>query len=166
VRKITGKRSGRPRRPMDWEYAFAQVNAIAAGGKASFFVVLPSELNAEYTDPTLMAARLVTSVRTSTVGVGAVAIGLIAWDDINDTPPIGLECPGPITNGNLDWVARQLHLRVNNAIGATSDSNDGFSYLSKARRRLGSSRSILAVIETIGVAADSIAVDARVLIKE
>lgn len=160
--------SGRARRPMDWEYSLVQVGAVAAAGKASAFVVLPSELNAEYTDPTLMATRLVSSVlwaAGSTYG-GAAAWGLIAWDDINDTPPVGAECPGPFTNGNLDWIMRQVHPNAGAATGSLVQPGDN-TVVAKSRRRLGTSRGILAVLETNSAGTLSGAyADVRCLIKE
>jgi len=154
---------------MDWEYALIEFGAIAANSKSAAYVVLPSELNAQYTDPTLMASRLISGyISASNVTLaGAVAFGLIAWDDLNDVAPVGAELPGPITNGNLDWIIRQfLGPQVPSAVNGYYVSPGDSSVSSKARRRLGSSRGILAVIETYSVAIQSALMDCRVLVKE
>jgi hypothetical protein len=155
---------------MDWEYVFFRIGEFQDADKATLYVVLPSELNKEYTDPTLMATRAIFTAKTNglpTAGGASVSLGVIAWDDINDTAPIGAEAPGPISNGNLDWVLRQTFpIAVGTPSGTTYSLALDEMYMSKARRRLGTSRGVLAVIEVIGVGLVSATGEIRCLVKE
>ncbi len=157
----------RPRRPMDWEYISANAANQSSGLKVATQVVTSTELNAEYTDPTLMGALLICQAITQSVSLGgAIGFGLIAWDDFNNTPPASTEAPGPITNGNLDWILRQV-FPIASGLGSSvviSDVLDMHSR-SRARRRLGSSRTVLLVVEGTG-ANFNWSADVRVLIKE
>ncbi len=167
-RRAASSRGSRPRRPMDWEYVNVLGAGLAANAKTSVQVVSSTELNAEYTDPTLMGALMVCAARSAsdnTNSAGVVAFGLIAWDDINNTPPVTTECPGPITNGNLDWILRTA-LPFNGPVGSITSVNLDGQFRSKARRRLGSSRTVLLVVEALGLAVTSFTADVRVLIKE
>jgi hypothetical protein len=153
---------------MDWEYALGRVSGQASNSKAAFQVVTSTELNAQYTDPTLMATRMISGVCfAASATQSVVVIGLIAWDDINDTIPQMSELPGPLTNGNLDWIIRQVAV---NACGDAGNFNvvpGDESVTSRARRRLGSSRTILCVVETgDGAVTTASVVDVRCLIKE
>ena len=149
---------------MDWEFASGEISALTVSTKTGFQVVSSTELNAQYTDPTLMASIMSTGVTFTAGGVRQiVVIGLIAWDDINDTIPPAAELPGPITNGNLDWIMRVVHQNPSGVALSSTMPGDR----SKARRRLGSSRTILCVVETNAQATpSSTLVDVRCLIKE
>jgi len=168
-RFITGTRGGRPRRPMDWEYASATSAGVVGGTISAFQVVTSTELNAQYTDPTLMATIMLFSARLTadTSTGGFIVAGLIAWDDINDTVPTAAERPGPITNGNLDWILRIVFASPQGAPvpAVYTQTLDTFTR-SKARRRLGSSRTLLACVEATTGMTYNYALDVRCLIKE
>jgi len=167
ARRITGRRSA-PVRPMDWEFASITIGAAGGAARVGAQVVTSTELNAQYTDPTLMASRMVSAVSFAS-GAGVLpyaVIGLIAWDDINDTvPPLG-EIPGPISNGNLDWIMRQVHFGGTTVATVSTIQPGDETITSRARRRLGSSRTILAVLEVGPIATTATVIDVRCLIKE
>ena len=134
-------------------------------------MVLPSELESEYVDPTLLATRLCSGIRVTTSPTGAVsgvAIGVIAWDDVNDTVPAAADAPGPYRDSDLDWIARQVAcIPVGTPAGTQYESADGFSYLSKARRKLGASRGILCTVEASGTSiVVNVSLDVRCLLQQ
>jgi len=169
VQRFTRRAPARPRRPMDWEYAQVTIGAAAAAARAAAQVVSTTELNAQYTDPTLMASRLIGMINFA-AGSGnsaMVVVGLIAWDDINDTVPPLAELPGPISNGNLDWIIRQAYFGLPGVASMASIAPGDETVTSRARRKLGSSRSILLVQENGSTAVTTSSIfDVRCLIKE
>jgi hypothetical protein len=108
-----------------------------------------------------------TCFAAGTGGQSVVVFGLIAWDDLNDAIPPMSEIPGPLTNGNLDWIIRQVAINSCGIAGNFNVVPGDETIVSRARRRLGSSRTLLCVIETgDGAVTASSVVDVRCLIKE
>ncbi len=174
MRRSRSNRSGRPVRPMDWECAQASVGQATTGGTvvASQYLVQPSFLRQYYTDPTLMVTRAFVSGRSDGTAVGAfyAAVGIIAWNDINDLPPG--DPPGPITNCNADWIARWVQC-VPDGTPASQFSMNIFdnTHLVKSKRRLGNDKGILVCFQTFSPTGYAnilvtYAADFRFLIKE
>jgi len=168
IRRNRGRAAGRARTgSFDWENVLVSGSALA-NAIVGDWALLPSAVRTEYTDPTLYATRLFARLNTrGAVGVSppsAVAIGLIDWSAFDDSLPI---FPGPITDGNLDWIVRYVEPL------APTMPTDGtiFSlvldttHLSKARRRLGAENGILVVFETSNIIGD-FAADVRMLLRE
>jgi outer membrane receptor protein involved in Fe transport len=152
---------------MDWvslQYG-AQLNG---GTSVCNWVVLPSELADIFTDPTLMASRAVFSARTSGVQFnlqGNIGYGLIEWSSVDDALPN--PCPDVFIDGDFDWIQRIV-------FGAPQNSDAGSlfttildeQYMSKAKRRLETNNSLLAVVSNDTGAFITTTLDLRCLIKE
>jgi hypothetical protein len=151
---------------------------VAGGGatSGSAYVVDPSTLRLDYTDPTLMYTLVQIAITTSAanlVGGGLIGFGLIEWMDVNDTIPT--DPPLPVTDGDRDWIYRFVApVPVNNS-GAilTQFFSPGTEKLqeSHAKRRLGQTKGILGVFQSFlspcgSVGPFSIVADLRFLIKE
>ena len=157
---------GRQLRPMDWTCAQMDVE-LAPDLKACAWLIDPIDVLETFTDPTLMATRQFSNIRSlsSTGATGTfAAIGVIAWDGIDELPPA--DCPGPLSDCDFDWIVRIVSPIPASAPSANGNPNifDN-THLSKARRRLPSQTGILVAFETEGVTA-SFAIDIRCLIKE
>ncbi len=152
---------------MDWECIQADVT-LGANTKACAWILDPVEVITDYTDPTLMATRQFSSIRSGTTAAGTgifAAIGIIAWDGISVATPT--PCPGPLTDCNLDWVVRIVGVQPDGTAAGTLLNPNIFdnTHLSKARRRLGNQTGLLVSFETEG-GTFAFAIDIRVLIKE
>ena len=151
----------------DWECAQVFGEGFPATGVGANWIVLPSTVRFEYTDPTLFATRIFFAARTDAAplaGGSFIGFGVIAWDAIDDTVPT--QIPRPITDCNLDWVTRAVApVPLGTPAGTVFTLTFDFTHLSSARRRLGAERGILGVIETDNVAA-SISTDTRCLLRE
>jgi hypothetical protein len=158
---------------MDWEAAQINIVGVGIGGKAAAQVVTATEIDQQYTDPTLMASRwfLGAQLTTAATGPGFIGHGLIRWDDLNDTAPVGAEVPGVLSDANLDWINRFVTPIFAGQGGAGTGVAGVFwdnTHLSKAKRRLGTSGTILYCVEVNGggAAVVSFGADVRLLIKE
>jgi len=169
-------RSSRPARPMDWECAqltVPNINSNDPGAIIGAYAVLPSTLRQFYTDPTLMATRFFGNAVLKNTGAIAVAqyigVGVIAWDDKDDFVD---DPPGPLSDCNLDWIARWVGAFPVGFIGpATANFNfTDLTHLSKSKRRLGNQKGLLVTFEAlsigVGTLSFGVAVDVRFLIKE
>jgi hypothetical protein len=154
---------------MDWECAQASISGLG-NAKSGAYIVKPSDLRIFYTDPTLMVSRWFCHLSTTATQAnsgGFVSVGLIKWDDINDTAPASADLPGPLTNCDLDWINRFV---VGVPIGTPASSYElvlDTVHISKAKRRIGSDSGILLVFENTDLTGTSGgAIDVRCLIKE
>jgi hypothetical protein len=154
---------------MDW-YHSQGLGGVAPGDRIGGWHILPSVIQPDLTDPTLMATRIVASGRTAatTLFGGFAGVGLIRWNYINDA------LPDPLPNvfspdGDMDWIARVVTAVPS---GTLAGSILQFSFLdkqyeSKARRRLGNDSSLLIVFANEVDQSDiNFASDIRTLIKE
>ncbi len=160
----------RPARPMDWVCATLDV-ALGGTDIACAWLIDPIETLETFTDPTLMATRAFVQIRiegASFVGIGGfAAIGLIAWDGVTALPP--LDCPGPLSDCDFDWVARWVGV-INRQLPAATILNPNVfdnTHLSRARRRLPTQTGLLVVFETESANSSvHFGIDLRCLIKE
>jgi hypothetical protein len=151
---------------MDWECA--QFGAsLGVNGCQAQFVVAPSVVRDLYTDPTLFATRWFVQIVTGAGGLNFnAAIGIIAWDSIDDIPPTGAsEVPCPLTHCNLDWIVRYAVPSATGSGALVTNLVLDSTHLSKARRRLGNQTGILIVAETDGLAAN-FGADVRCLLRD
>ncbi len=166
-RSATKGRPSRAARRMDWGAAQAQVDLTAFSCTAAY-VLLPTDVRTFFTDPTLIRTLMSTTMLSfaGTTGLaGTVGVGLIAWDDINDTPD---DVPCPITDANLDWVIRHIHpVPTNEPVNTlvTFPQLD-MMFESKAMRRLGNTKGLLLAFENASFGGWSFATDVRFLVKE
>ena len=175
ARAAGGRRGGGARRGKDWEYAIAQIQ-LAGGVTATLcdWLIPPTYVRENYTDPTLMATRWFVNLRLGNAGATAnalgVAVGIIAWDGIDDSAPLASECPGPITHGDLDWITRFAIPVPSAEIGASYALVLDTTHLSEARRKLGNQTSLLISAETFGTGAAppsaTIGADVRMLLMD
>ncbi len=172
MRRNRGSRSGKGgnrARPVDWEGALF---GVSLGGNSIYadWVVEPDFINQNLTDPTLMATRIQGNAFSNAGGGGFFyAFGIIVWNFVDPfLPPI--EIPDPLVNADYDWIIRGVGHSVT-AGGATSfidihNADDGGTWSSQARRRLGNDRSILAVFATETFVSAQFGIDVRCLLKE
>jgi len=150
--RFRGTRTGsRQSRRMEWKGAGSASEAAAAvGSLTSFFVVLPSEARA-MTSPTLIRSQISMCIFKPTSGSIRGAWGLITWDDIDDTAPVGAELPGPFTRPDLSWIAHgyifSSAISGAGAVGFSSQLGPGTLVDVKSMRRLPDPRGILLVVE-------------------
>ncbi len=172
---MRGFRSSRPtrshsRRKMTWEALQINADGMGSGSKASAYVILPSETETEFVSPTLIATRLVSAERITTLvpaGGFAFGIGLIRWSDVNDTVPAIGDTPGPLSNADFDWIIRQVSFfPATTPVGYSITSLDSLSYLSKAKRKLSRSTGLLLVMETTGAGGLNASADVRCLVQQ
>ncbi len=165
-RSRSGSRSSRPRRPMDWGYG--RVSSITLQGSTTAAYILPPTVaRSTYTDPTIMRliVKFVTRNQGSIVSPGGVVVaGIIAWDDINDTPD---DIPNPAIFGELDWMIRVPIGMVTGQTVAVHWNQDDVFTTSAAKRKLGNTKGLLLVVGSDGNAgAHDWTVDCRYLLKE
>jgi hypothetical protein len=151
---------------MDWVSTTLFANTF--GSVVCDWILTPDETAGIFTDPTLMTTRLRSAIRTYTAApanaIAVVAIGIIAWDGIEDFGPA--ICPDPIVDGDYDWIMRQaypvppftlqeyeLHTEIDT------------EYASQAKRRLPTGTGLLWSVSTSSIGA-TLAADIRCLIKE
>ncbi len=136
---------------MEWKGAATDAEtAVAAGVFASFYVVLPSEARA-MTSPTLIRSlgtlNFFKPVSSSVRG----AWGLITWDDIDDSPPVGGDNPAPYTRPDLNWIWHEYlfspAIAGAGAAGSASSLGPGTLVQSKAMRKLPDPRGVLFVVQ-------------------
>jgi hypothetical protein len=167
---------------MDWECAQLQLAQLEVGSGASpviqcAWAVDPVNLRTFYTDPTLMATRWFLSMQYRGASPPAqrifAAVGLIAWSDIDFQAPAQGECPGPITHCDLDWINRFVFQFPELTAPGTGGPFGLWDtvHMSKAKRRLGNDRGILASFESFSLSPStgesvSYGMDVRCLIKE
>ncbi len=157
--------SSRPTRPMDW--VSGELNEVQVGATAFCqWLVLPSYLKENFTDPTAMALRVWATASMTGAGItDAIAgVGIIAWDSVSDATPA--PCPGPLTNPELDWMWL-WKVPVTGTTPNTTFYNDrcDSDRGSKARRKLGNQTSLLIVVQSL-VLDFRYHIHARALIKE
>ena len=170
--RIVRPRGGsRQARRMEWlGAAVNQVpDNVAAGGIQTSYMLLPSQAE-ELTDPTLIRTRGIFKVFLASSATTAWgAFGLIPWSDINDAEPTE-SIPDPFVDAELDWLYHTFWFVEG---GATIDARKSFQDFmvdSKAMRRLGTRRGVLAVARNAAAGAGSGAVRfyyaLRFLVKE
>jgi hypothetical protein len=176
---------------MDWEGRLISVQNLTFrlpddpfDNLVGDWVVDPLVMREDYTDPTLMASRWFVEVTEAQPPTGfglptaTVGVGLIAWDATLSEGlegPDALDLPRPVGDTDYDWIQRFVcHFGPDNDKDNRVRRNDwDLVHLSKAKRRLGNSRSILMVAEAVSFDAGSsisglysVEVDVRCLIKE
>ena len=162
-RSRMGRGGGRgQRRRMDWYQARLQEQALATATIAASWALLPSEADF-LTDPTLIRTLLHSYVRNPGSTVGHVVVGIIAWDNPDDTVPANP--PDPVSEGYLDWIIRHVHPMMGNTTGSTYPQVEG-QFDVRAMRRLGNTKGILIVTGNATAGTVNWGVDARLLLKE
>jgi len=173
TRRFRNSRGGSPLRPVDW--IGAQVNADLfilppAIGTVCEWVVTPSEIAEQFTNPTLMATRMkVAYDALVTLGAGTfqfVAVGLIEWMAAADTLPT--PCPDPLLDTDFDWIIRQVFpvgAIAGTSVEISGNTDFGEDYMSAAKRRLETGSGLLLAISVESLTAN-VQVDVRCLIKE
>jgi len=148
---------------MEWRSLIANQSAMPDGDTSIAWVILPTDLQLWYNDPTLMASRLKFGFSCNNPLNGIVHVGIIVRspNDTND----GLPLPGPIaSDGALDWVIRQAHPTpsVGSMLAFTGMDKD---YLSEAKRKIPSGDSLLLVVSNESGAQINWSLDYRYLLK-
>ncbi len=155
---------------MDWYCG--DFNGLIAPGTGNIqcdWLILPSELHEQTTDPTLMATRVALAAEvagggTLTNNESIVALGIIAWNYVDDTIPT--PCPGPLRDCDADWIYWWAAPGVPTTSGVFhTNGGADTNILSKARRRLGNDQSLLIAVESL-VQSYNFHLHARCLIKE
>jgi hypothetical protein len=164
---------------MDWigaQYGGLVFNNGQTGGitKASVcdWLIDPEQLSEQFTNPTLMATRVVFTARSDHPAldfVDGIAFGLIEWSGklSNITPTF---CPDVFRDAEMDWVLRQVFMAApGNPVGTVYSVVLDEQYMSKAKRRLETGSGLLMVVSTstdILNEGYSFSTDVRCLIKE
>ena len=143
---------------MDWIGASTTTSlVIPANDTQANYIVLPSEVRDQFTDPTLVRTRGQLILSAGAAGITSGACGIIDWTDNNDTPPAAGEAPSPLI-ATFDWIWHTYFFTT----GATqlasfyNDGGSGQSIDSKAMRRLGGRKGILFVISLLTGAITSV----------
>ncbi len=149
--------SARPKRAFDWEGSLAANTLVPANSLSNFYIVNPSTVRDNYTDPTLVKTRLqLALVNISTGSPAFGAWGVIEWPDINDNPPAAGESPDPLLRPSMDWIMHNFYSVPFAGTASVLIYPGGNSTVadSKAKRRLGNEKGILFVISTGIASAD------------
>ena len=160
---VLGASRTRASRRQDW-YAMSG-NGSAASTKVGTWGILPSVISLE-TDPTAMAIRMFGFVGGTVDSTGdTVGIGVIAWSYVPGSDAVPAAIPGPVSDGSADWMWWWVAPFVTQ-VGTSFSFVESDSVInSKARRRLGNDRSLLVVVESVGITANY-HYHGRALIKE
>ncbi len=149
MRRRMGRRSS-TRRRVDWGTAqAAAVMGANSGGCA--WILDPLSAREFYVSPTILAIRSFLLIRFGSIsanfGTGFAAIGIIRWDGIDALPPV--DCPLPLTDGNLDWMARWVGPIPLGTVAGTVITPNIFdiTHLSKAKRKLENTAGLLISFE-------------------
>jgi hypothetical protein len=138
------------------------------------WLIDPLQLSEQFTNPTLMASRVVVQAQLQNSALDLVdgfGFGLIEWSGkLNSGQPTQSKCPDVFRDSEMDWILRQVFMV---APGTSIYSNYSLvldeQYMSKAKRRLETGSGILMVAST---SSDQLAdgytfsADVRCLIKE
>jgi len=159
-----------PRRGMDWEGASFGNFALPQNSIAAQYLVLPSTVREQYTDPTLTVTRVALTIENEDVDDWAAgAWGVIAWDDRDDTVPGAGELPDPEDDPEFDWILHNFY-RIPPARTSHTFIYPGGAIetsVSHAQRKLGNTKGILLVCSSAAVAATvGIAFAGRCLLKD
>jgi len=143
---------------MDWIGASTTgTQTLATNDTVAQYIVLPSEIRDQFTDPTLVRTRG-QFVCSGITGGFSAAVGIIDWLDNNDTPPAAAEAPSPLI-ATFDWIWHS-YIFTTTAGGVLSgnwtDGGTGRSIDSKAMRRLGGRKGILIVVSNLSGSAGSL----------
>ena len=149
---------------MDWICGDATLNGVSVD-TACTWLVPPSDLRTQFTDPTLMSTMVWGSVApTTSAGSGAVAgFGIIVWSATPDDS-VPTECPGPITECEYDWLYLHIYPMLPGTAVALFNG-DNLDRRSQAKRRLGNDKGILLVAQSL-VTTSNFHYHVRCLIKE
>ncbi len=175
MRKSTNRRGSSPLRPLDWIGAQYGGLNLAALQTVCDWLITPAELAEAFTNPTLMASRVVANAKM--VGgpesdlIGGFGFGLIEWMQPIRPGFFGVpDCPDVFRDQDLDWILRQVFMVASEIqTGTILSLNLDEQYASKARRRLETGSGILMVASNsadVGTNLYNWSVDARCLIKE
>jgi len=163
-RRLT-RGASRPLRPMEWKsaqvYDFSEGMGNGSAGTFCSWILQPTFLDQEFTDPTVMATRMLWQFQATGTPVLSTmwAAGVIVWDGyLNNLPDV---CPSPL-DGSLDWLVRQVHPYAETAPNALGTPQDSI-YYSKARRKLEKPQGVLFVVQL--PVASFFAADVRILLK-
>jgi len=163
----------RPQRRMEWTGASVDgVGVLAPGVTGAAYLLLPSQ-TAAYTDATLVRLRGAVYVWNSSVA-GVLndfngAIGVIPWDDIDDTVPTVAERPDPWNNPDLDWVWHSYLYGIGGGTVAdqgTMGRTQRIEVDSRAMRRLGENKGLIVCVRNDGPQDFIYAWGMRCLLKE
>jgi len=166
-------RSSSTRRRVDWGTVQADA-LLAANTGACAWILDPATAREFYVSPTILAIRSFVQMRLGSVALsldaGYAALGIIRWDGLDATAPV--DCPLPLTDGNLDWMARWVQpipLGTNSGTILAPNIFD-LTHLSKAKRKLENTAGLLISWEfDAGIeitSAVSIASDHRYLLQQ
>jgi hypothetical protein len=160
---------------MDW--IGAQFGGSVIGGFLNAtcdWLISPEEIDAQFTNPTLMASRVVTAVRQdnqSTDLIDGFGFGLIEWSGKLD-PQFGQPqyCPDVFRDSEMDWILRQVFMfPVGQPAAAITSVILDEQYMSKAKRRIETGNGILMVASNSSDSpgdTNRFSADVRCLIKE
>jgi hypothetical protein len=164
---------------MDWTGASANGygGSFVKGANAAW-VLLPTVLRDDFTDPTLMVTRAkwVLWMFTTTNAAGSLyGAGIIDWSSLDDFVFSFSEilAMNPTTRQDMDWIWRVVYLIPGGMpVGIFAAGQPDSELMSKARRRMGNNKGFLLVIgwnqpdQVIPVSEIAWAADFRFLIKE
>ncbi len=156
---------GRPRRPMDW--ICGDFDATVDATKVCRWLVPPSTLREQFTDPTLMSTMVWLSLGASSAPATNTSVGgfgIIVVSAFDDADPTLDACPGPFTDCDADWVYLNFATATQGSRTFTT-MNSELDRRSQAKRRLGNDKGILLVFESNNFSFDGHA-HVRCLIKE
>ena len=156
------------RRGMDW--AGGQTGAVISLAPNTFsagYIVSPSTIRTEYTDPTLVRTRGMAIFGRTQAGFIAGAIGIIDWPDVDDVTPAAADIPLPASFADMDWIWYK-HLLGQPVVVSSQLKDIDIEIDSKAMRRLGNRKGILLVVQSLAIstATFTFGFGARCLLKD
>ena len=159
------------KRAMDWQGATMNgTTSLTIDEIVGNFIVLPSTLHEQYTDPTLVRTRgsvLLNSGTTTTSGTNF--FGIIEWpgEGGEDTLPAGPELPSPRDDPELDWIWwRGYAVRTGTGDVGANGRDKEFEIDSKAMRKIETGHGILMVAHNGGQTQGAFWASVRCLFKQ
>ncbi len=153
---VAGSRKSRK----DW-YGLSTFNGVVvAGTPMCSWAILPSVIDTELVDPTVIMCRIAYLISNATQPANnssVFALGLIRWNFIDDTIPT--QCPRPLTDVDADWLYWAASPYTSQVpAGSLGSNGSGPESLvrTKAKRKLGNDSSLLWSVE---VGAGSVSVN-------
>ena len=159
----------RPTRGKDWFELRATQALIVPGTPQAAWAILPSVIDIELTDPTVLGGRISAMARNVTVpaaNTSYVGFGLIKWNFTDDTVPT--QVPRPITDVDADWLWWWIVPIANGGASQFQGNGAGPESLLrfKSKRKLGNDSSLLWAFEAAGAVNYEVQVLGRALLME